>query len=458
METCYKCGTTYHGSTCPGCAAAENNETLAREQQEHAERLAAEHAELAERLAARQEAAVQEAALRMEQASEEAARENRRTVSEAWKLQANAKADRAFELYEAQMYDEAVVLAQQAIEQDPGNLKAYTAASWGLIAKGSPEAARPFLQTSIGLLGTSDYRLRAEAFLSVLSGIPAQDAELHASFSQTFRSAVSAWPHTDSKLRETIGYLAKHGHREDSRFLVAVAAKKQSPSPLWLLEAAIDQGFDSEIQEIVRGILAAADPSLVKGLLTVLVARMRLAEAESVIAASGGEKGSLLLAAFSSEVASRAGNNPGTALEEYCASIASAWRWQALNEFGEVEALREIGLSSATIERVRLALKGRYLSWREEIASELVQRSPEHAITREKEKRGIYIGVGCAIWAVAFVVLSAFSLSDFGCAGGALLGAALPLAWYANARTANIPKALSELQDVEARHWAAVLR
>lgn len=447
MDTCYKCGTSYHGSTCPGCAAAE-----------HAERLASEQAEQMERLAERQEAAAQEASWRMLQASEEATRENRRTVSEAWKLQASAKSDRAFELYEAQMYDEAVALAQQAIEQDPGNLKAYSAAAWALTGKGDAETARSLLQKSIGLLGTSDYRLRVDAFRFVLGGLPTSDKELHTSLSQAFRSAVSAWPHTDATLvKDTVGFFTDHGHREDSRFLVALAATKQSPSPLWLLEIAIDQGFESEVQEIVQGNLAAADPSLVKGLLTVLVTKKRLAEAESVIMASKSERGSLLLAAFSVEVASRAGDSSGTALGSYCESITSAWRWQALKEFGEVEALREAGLSSATIERVRLALKERYLSWREDIASELVQRSPGHAIRRENDRRGRYIAVGCAIWVAVYAILSAFSLANLGCVG-VLLGVALPLAWYANARTANIPKALTELQDAEDKYWSAVLR
>src|SRR6188472_2962443 len=111
---CSTCGTSYEGWECPSCYAAERDARL-REQAD---------ARIVERMAEEQEAtrrAYHESASRIERASAQAAREHTHAIANSWKLEADAKADRAYDLYRAGLYEDAIALARQAFQQDPGN-------------------------------------------------------------------------------------------------------------------------------------------------------------------------------------------------------------------------------------------------------------------------------------------------------------------------------------------------
>src|SRR5258708_9476769 len=142
------CGETFDGFfnlTCPACAATEKR----LKQQTEAIEKAVERAEEETREANRREQeanrdAIEEAAFRIEGAAANAAEEQRQTKAESWKLQAESKSDRAFDLYRAGMYGEAVDLAQRAIKQDPGNIQPYICVAWALQAGVSPPPPSPY--------------------------------------------------------------------------------------------------------------------------------------------------------------------------------------------------------------------------------------------------------------------------------------------------------------------------
>ena len=117
------------------------------------------------------EEAIEEAQQQMEQVLEETAERHRETVSEAWKLQAESKAMRAYELYKAGLYDESIKLSLDVISQDPGNIQGYMFAAWSFAITGQGAKAREMLEKQISLLKTSDYRDFGQSALKVLKDI-----------------------------------------------------------------------------------------------------------------------------------------------------------------------------------------------------------------------------------------------------------------------------------------------
>lgn len=203
MSRCWKCQTTYSGLSCPKCyeieQAKQRADALQKTVTEHAEaqqKATMEAAQLqadAEAQAAERIAEAQEyAAERVESAIADAAIAQRRTVAEAWKLEADAKEDRAFQLYEAGMYEEAAALAENAIKQDPGNVQPYITAAWALQKLGQNARATTLFQKQIKLLSTSDFRSRPQIFSTVLGGLPDSD-ELLDSFCECAEQFCISW-------------------------------------------------------------------------------------------------------------------------------------------------------------------------------------------------------------------------------------------------------------------------
>src|SRR5579859_3090068 len=126
-STCWTCGNSYDGVQCPVCARNRQHE----EQIEATERVA-EAMERAAQQQAEQAARQEELLERQREAVEEAAERHRTTTANAWKLQAEAKSERAYTLYQSGMFEEAHRLAVQSIEQDPGNLDGFWVAASSL--------------------------------------------------------------------------------------------------------------------------------------------------------------------------------------------------------------------------------------------------------------------------------------------------------------------------------------
>lgn len=178
MATCTICGTIHGGWSCPTCSIKEDFEKQQEdlsdsitESSEEQQSIMRESLEKQEEMFERQREAIEEAQEKTEYALQEASERHRETVSEAWKLQANTKANRAYELYEAEMYDEAIKLSLDAISQDPGNIRGYRLAGWSFKEIGQNTKARDMLKKQISLLRTNQYIGSPDDALKVLKDI-----------------------------------------------------------------------------------------------------------------------------------------------------------------------------------------------------------------------------------------------------------------------------------------------
>jgi tetratricopeptide (TPR) repeat protein len=151
-KICETCGTTYQyddgffapSPTCPTCFALAEQERIAREG--------------LERQLERQKEVLEEISSAEAISLAERAEEERRTVAESWKLQAQAKAERADQLVGAGLNKEAITLYQEAIQQDPGNLGAYQGIASAFHQLGNDNQAREFVCKQISLLQFANER------------------------------------------------------------------------------------------------------------------------------------------------------------------------------------------------------------------------------------------------------------------------------------------------------------
>ncbi len=174
-EKCYKCGTIYDGWSCPACSTKEAIESAIEESTEEQQRATEEALEEQKRMLEEQreaiESAIEESQREMECALEDAAERHKKTTAEAWRLQAEAKVGRAYELYEAGLNEETIKLCLEAISQDPGNIRAYRIASWAYYASDQYPKAKDLLKKQISLLKIGEYRDSEEQALKVLQDI-----------------------------------------------------------------------------------------------------------------------------------------------------------------------------------------------------------------------------------------------------------------------------------------------
>ena len=144
MAKCVECGMHYDGWSCPFCnkleEAQRNIKDLLDEKQEQQEEANQQQIEaLAEIATAQADVAAWQV------------KEQKRAVSEAWRLQSQNKTERADELYQAGLYDEAAKLCEEAINQDPGNIGAYHLAARSHKASGREDSMRMFLEKEVTL-------------------------------------------------------------------------------------------------------------------------------------------------------------------------------------------------------------------------------------------------------------------------------------------------------------------
>ena len=174
--TCWKCGSGYDGVNCSVCAINKQTEEAAdqasRDQErataameaavsEQTERLAEEMArsrEADEERAFEMQMAIAEAAEQQSRAFAESAAEQKRIAANAWRLQAQAKADQAYQLYKSGLLAEALDLSLKAFEEDRGNIDAVFVAGACLKSQGKPEEARPYLTKQVQMLNMPEYQ------------------------------------------------------------------------------------------------------------------------------------------------------------------------------------------------------------------------------------------------------------------------------------------------------------
>ncbi len=186
-----------YGDTCPICAGEASAESVVDAVREAADL----QADAVREAAAIQAAAIAKAAQRhaeeeakTRQAVAESAARHEKATAEAWKLRAEAKSVRAWELYQAGMWKEAADLARAAIEQeDPANINLHICAAWSLLALRVESEAKVYFEKQIRLLGLPEHSDSSATFLKVFQGLP-NDVALLDAFDEVVDRACSSWP------------------------------------------------------------------------------------------------------------------------------------------------------------------------------------------------------------------------------------------------------------------------
>jgi uncharacterized Zn finger protein (UPF0148 family) len=343
--TCWSCGTSYDGLSCPVCAVKKEM----RKQTEEAERI---HKEDREHYSREQEAnreAIQEAAFRTEEAAAYAAEERRRTAAESWRLQAESKAKRAYDLYKARMYDEAVDLAKQSIGEDPGNIAPYMFAAWALEAGGSQVEASWYYQKQIELLRTPEYSKSPNTTLRVLKGLPDDD-----SLTRKFSAVL---------------------HENSTRWAI-------SPETVQLLDALVEQNFLTDARFLMESLLSKVAKLSLSSDLTALgnklIDRGLLTDAGFLIESLTAKTNRLLPRVYLIEMGERFGKPRAEALQYFLQSISFDGRGQILEDLRTVMTDKQ-RFSPSTIAQVRKSLSARYEQWRPDISATARQAALKNA-------------------------------------------------------------------------------
>jgi len=210
-HTCWKCGCGYDGINCPVCAVNDQAEESARQatrDQEEATAameaaIAEQTAQFAEEMERTREAAeaaafetqmaIAEAAESQQRALAKAAEEHKRTTANAWKLQAQAKSDQAYRLYQSGLISEALDLALQAVKEDPAGIDGIFVAGACLEAQGKVEEAHAYLAKQVQMLTLPDYQMQVKIHTQVLHAVDS-DPALIKTFCHILRNNVPLWP------------------------------------------------------------------------------------------------------------------------------------------------------------------------------------------------------------------------------------------------------------------------
>lgn len=195
MAYCLWHAIEYHGGMCPRCWQEKQQERLIREH----ERISAEEtrrqadleedrARREEELADRIEASNLEAAYEMAAAAEE----QKRNIANAPRLESQSTSERAWELYQVGLYEDALRTALKALNLDRGNMRACQIAAWALTKQGRNREATQYFQKQVALLNTPDYKNAPRWFRSVFLELPPDDA-ISRAFSNALRTNSKQW-------------------------------------------------------------------------------------------------------------------------------------------------------------------------------------------------------------------------------------------------------------------------
>lgn len=194
-EKCYRCGTIYDGWSCPICSLKRDMEKAHEEASRDQERMLEEQGEAIESAMEDTRADIEVAAARQEKA-----------IAESWRSQAEAKIHRAYDLYRADLNEEAIKLCLEAISQDPGNIGAYRVACWAYADMGQEAKARDLLKKQIQLLETKAYANDTAQALQVLRDIVRIEGNtaLISSFIEVVRHSRSVYGFLDELMESTL--------------------------------------------------------------------------------------------------------------------------------------------------------------------------------------------------------------------------------------------------------------
>jgi tetratricopeptide (TPR) repeat protein len=370
-QVCLTCGTSYEGWSCPSCAVKKE----IKRQTEEMRRIHEDHREQYRREQEKNREVIEEASFRAEQAAWDAAEEHREAVAQSWMIQAESKTKRAFDLYKARMYEEAVSLARQAIQQDPGNISAYMCAAWALEACGAGADARRYYQKQVDLLRAPDNRQSGVPALLVLTGLP-HDDDLVRTFSDILLENSGYWV-VSSETIQLLSGLIDRGLREHARFLLESALSKSNALSLgtdWLSlgDTLIDHGLFSDARFLMETLAAKTNRLLPHAYLVEISDRssetrtdscttllqgtpfdQRLAVAEDLKAVASGDH------RFSPSTVARLKELVSARYEQWGPAIARAEREAAVKVADNDSRIEEYGKSARLMGPKKLG----FLTW-----------------------------------------------------------------------------------------------
>jgi tetratricopeptide (TPR) repeat protein len=362
MGHCWTHGRDYPGNRCPICATEDLRQTVEKNTREVARR------------AEEVEATIEATALEQRYHAWQETERRREDAANAWKFEAQSKVDRAYELYRADMLEEAVTKAREAIRQDQGNLDAYLVESLALEKLGRHQEACTSYENQIRLLRLPRYSAGSGEAIRVLSGLP-QEPGLMQAFCSVVCESARFWSPNAS--RELISALVK-------RCLLVEAEKViRESSRLWPFSVG---------QELVDALIR-------KGL---------VAEAERLVS-DGLAHDSLLGSGYLIELRSRIGTASDEPIDKYLRPISFHGRLGLLDEFQSLIQKPQI-LSPATLTRIKNRIAARYREWEPEISKTLGEAAAEEA--QDESTRLVWPAVvGWAAGIGCFILLQAAAVS-----------------------------------------------
>jgi tetratricopeptide (TPR) repeat protein len=381
-------------------------ESAAAQRQEQAERL---EEQLEEQLNQQREA-IEEAALATEMAATEIAEQHRLTTANAWKLQSEAKSERAYSLYQFGMFEDAFRLAEQSIQQDPGNLRGFAIAASSLIALDRSDKARVYLEKQIQLLNFYEYR-NSPSFFSQVLDLLSSDKDLFNLgnvFSSTLRKNIEFWNVLQPTASEAVtlaNRLVTMQMTGDAKYIVDWLLRKYSSFEMlstWLF---------------LSRMLAAHNESDVVG---------------KIVKALSEKSNNLISESYLLEIQSLLGRNGKERLDGFIQKIQIDSRDKIEADISYIKQLSEQGeLSRKTMIQIMESISEKYAAWKPTIENQLYDATVTSAKSWHVRTYAWVFGI------LSYIVLNAAAIVYWArdgerlemagafLAGGALLGAIL---------------------------------
>lgn len=184
MTTCI-CGSTFTGTSCPTCAITRAVDQAREENSANASQL---------------ENLIWNARIEAQDNMAKITARQEHAIANAGELQAKPKAERAQELYAAEMYEEASAEALAAIELDRGNIRAFEIATLALEGEGKHEESLRYLQSQVKLLRLASHE-GAKAEFGRLLGATSTNPALQDEVMAIIYDRLSRWTYDDALMQ-----------------------------------------------------------------------------------------------------------------------------------------------------------------------------------------------------------------------------------------------------------------
>lgn len=335
----------------------------------------------------------------------------RHNIANAWRLESQAKVDQAFEMFNAEMFEEALDLAQQAIGEkgsgDVGNILGHLVASSSLLALGKANEAEKYFSSQLKLLNTSDYYDNAEIHKIVFDTLPKNDGFLP-KFNSVVRQNAVNWEISEDYLA-LIKQFLEHNLMADAKHLAQLCISKleESTAPLqhWgIIHRFTNLDLKDEAVNAARVTIKTApkmlsDKSNFPNLIVVLKGLMLyniLTEAKQLSELMIKMNNFFGVQILRQEILHRAGQPFDKWLKQFLNSVSSSERNSVYSQLQTVSSADDV--SPTTLAFVKGQVGERYQQWISSIAEDM------KAEALKKEDYSLTLPIGLMIGAFVLIV------------------------------------------------------